>query len=375
MVDLNYYKILEVEKDADKAQIKKNYRRLAMKYHPDKNPDDKEAEERFKLINEAYQVLSDDEKRAIYDRYGKSGLEGRGGFHSYANSSFDDISDDISKIFESVFGESFSFGGKKRKSQKYSLDLEQEIEISFHEAIFGCKKEVSYEYKTNCSACNSTGAKDGKIETCKYCKGNGQIFIRQGFMTFSQTCPHCNGKGSEIKEKCDICHGKAYLLKNDKIEINIPEGVDNGMRIRVSSKGNESSNGQRGDLYLLVRVHDDEHFVRDGDNIYIEVPVFFTQIILGQSIKIPSLRGEVELKLPTNAKDKQQFIFNGEGVQNVHTKSKGALVAQIKINYPEKLNDEQRELVEKLHESFGYENKPQESIFETAFEKIKNWFS
>jgi molecular chaperone DnaJ len=373
-VDNEYYDILGVSKDADKSQIKKAYRKLAMQYHPDKNPDDKEAEEKFKEINEAYEVLSDEEKRAMYDRYGKAGLEG-GGRSSGFSGGFGGFED----IFETFFGEESPFGGsgsrRKKNRDKYGLDLGIEIELSFSEAVFGSTKDVEYEYKEPCKSCNATGAKDGKMETCGACGGSGQAVFRQGFMTFQQPCPQCNGTGESIKEKCDDCGGNGFHTKKEKVEITIPEGIDNNNRMRVAGRGNISKDGSRGDLYVTVFVADDEHFVRSGDNVYLEVPVFFTQVALGTSIKIPSLRGELELTIPMGTKDKEQFIFKGEGVANVQTRQKGHLIAQIKIEYPKSLNGEQRDLLQKLNESFGYESEPHKDILDTITDKIKGWFN
>ena len=370
MTDLCYYEILEVDRNADKSTIKKAYRKMAMKYHPDKNPDDKEAEEKFKAVNEAYQVLSDDEKRSIYDRYGKDGLEGHGqggGFSGF---------DDLGSIFEEMFGGSFGGGRrrKERKSYNYSLDTEVQVVLEFNEAIFGCKKEIKYKYKTACKSCKGTGAKDGKLATCPACHGQGQIHMKQGFMTFAQTCPNCHGSGQAVTQKCSDCKGKGYSEVQETFSVDIPEGVNDGNRIRVSGRGNIAPNGSRGDLYIQIRVKEDKHFVRHDDNIYVEVPIFFTQIALGDTIKVPSLTGELELKIPSGARDKQQFTFRGEGVKSVNGYGKGDFIVQIKIQYPESLNSEQRELLEKLQESFGIESKPHEDIFNSMLKKVKGWF-
>lgn len=375
----DYYEILGISKDATDDEIKKAYRKLALKYHPDRNPDDTEAEERFKEANEAYEVLSDSNKRSIYDRYGKEGLEGfgsqsRGGFSK--SGGFEDIFGDLGDIFESAFG-SGGFKSQRRKQRKrynYDLDSLIELKLDFNDAIFGCKKEIEFEYKKYCETCNGTGAKGAEKTTCPYCDGQGQIFQRQGFMTFSQTCPHCQGEGEVVKEKCPDCSGAGYIIHKDKVVVDIPEGVNSGNRIRVSGKGNIYPDNQRGDLYISIDVAEDEHFVRHGDDIYLEVPLFFTQIALGSTVKIPSLRGELDLTIPMGSQDKEQFVFRGEGVKNVHTGAKGRLIAQIKIEYPKSLNDEQERLLNELQESFGYDAKPQENIFESAFEKIKGWF-
>jgi molecular chaperone DnaJ len=368
LVDIDYYEILEISREATFEEIKKAYRRLALKYHPDRNPGDKEAEERFKLINEAYQVLSDEEKRALYDRYGKSGLENQG-FSGFSHSSFEDIMD----FFEQVFGGGFS-GSFRQKEQKYPLDLAIEVEISFEEALFGTKKEIEYSYKIPCEACKATGAKDGILTTCNDCQGRGQLYYRQGFMTFSQTCPTCGGSGEIAKEKCPNCYGHGYEVKKDSVTIEIPEGVDSGDRLRVANKGNIAPDGTRGDLYVTIYVKEDEHFVRHNDDIYMEVPVFFTKALLGERITIPTPRGERELKLKVGTKDKEQFIFKNEGFKNVRTGRNGNLIVQIKILTPSKLNEEQIELIKRLEESFGLQSKPHEEKFTSIFDKIKGWF-
>jgi molecular chaperone DnaJ len=374
MAELDYYEILEVSRNCTGAELKKSYRKLAMKYHPDRNPGDKEAEERFKQINEAYQVLSDDEKRAIYDRYGIEGLNRQGGGHG--PSSMDDIMD----IFNSMFGGGFGgFGGgferaRRDPSQKYALDFEIELPLEFHEAVFGCEKQIDITYKVPCDECKGTGAKEGKLKTCDYCGGQGQVVMRQGPMTFAQTCPKCHGEGKIIAEKCSKCHGKGYTTKEQTVTIKVPAGVDSGNRLRVQGYGNEDRYGRRGDLYVTFFVEEDEHFVRNGNDIYIEVPVFFTQAILGGTITIPSLDGELELDLKPGTKDKEQFVFPGEGVPDVHSGRKGRLIAQVQMKLPKKLNDEQKELLEKLQESFGVESRPHKSTLESAFDRVKSWF-
>jgi molecular chaperone DnaJ len=373
-LDLEYYEILEITKEADSGAIKKAYRKQALKYHPDRNEGDKEAEEKFKLVNEAYQVLSDPQKKSTYDRYGKAGLDSQG-FSHFSDMNYEDIMGDLGSIFESVFGGGFGGGGgRQRRQRKYPLDTEVEIDLAFNEAIFGCSKEVDYTYKKPCSDCNGTGSSDGKKSTCSECGGKGQVFFRQGFMTYSQTCSHCNGKGSIIQNPCSTCNAKGYSEESDTVKIDIPEGIDNGNRIRVARRGNIDENGDQGDLYIQTAVGEDEHFVRHNDDIYIEVPLFFTQVALGDSITIPTLRGETELELPMGAQDKQQFIFKREGVKNVHTGELGNMIAQIRIKYPKKLTTEQRETLTKLQEDFGIESSPHESSFEGVVDKIKGWF-
>ena len=380
MSELDYYEVLEVSRTCSASELKKSYRKLAMQYHPDRNPDNKEAEDKFKYLSQAYEVLKDDEKRAIYDQYGKAGLEGRGmggGFGGHQNM------DDIMDIFNSMFGggSGGGFGGfgggqqrRRQSNQKYNLDFEIQLPLKFNEAIFGCEKKIDIKYKVSCSDCQGTGAEDGELETCNYCNGQGQVVMKQGFMSFAQTCPECQGEGQKVTSKCGSCSGRGYHEEPDTITINIPAGVDTGNRLRAQGYGNEAKNGQRGDLYLTFDVEEDEHFIRDGSNIYIEVPVFFTQAVLGDSITIPSLDGELEVDLKIGTKDKEQFVFRNEGVEDVHGGGRGQLIAQIKIVYPKKVNDEQREMLTKLQESFGVESKPHSSSFESAFGKVKGWF-
>jgi len=373
LTDLCYYEILEVEKSADKSTIKKAYRKMAMKYHPDKNPGDNEAEENFKAVNEAYQVLSDEEKKSIYDRYGKQGLEGHGQGGGFSRGGG---FDDLGSIFEEMFGGSFGGGRsqRQRKTYNYNLDTEIQINLEFNEAIFGVNKEIKYRYKTACKSCKGTGAKGGKLSTCSTCNGQGQVHMKQGFMTFAQTCPHCEGTGQSVAQKCTDCSGLGYDEKNESFKVDIPEGVNTGNRIRVGGRGNIAPDGSRGDLYISINVIEDKHFVRHDDDIYLEVPLFFTQIALGDTITVPSLDGELELKIPASTVDKQQFTFKGEGVKSVNGYGKGNFIVQIKIKYPESLNSEQKELLGKLQESFGIESKPHEDMFSGIFDTVKGWF-
>ena len=367
MESMDYYAILEIHRDASGAEIKKAYRKLAIQYHPDKNPGDNEAEETFKAINEAYEVLSHDEKRQIYDRYGKEGLERQGaGFHA---GSMDDIMD----IFNSMFGGGFA-RSTRDPSARYSLDFEVELRLDFHEAIFGAHKSFPIEYKVPCKSCEGTGAEGGTLETCSTCGGKGQVVMRQGFMTFAQECPQCKGAGHTAAHKCHTCHGKGFTTESETVALDIPAGVDTGNRLRAQGYGNQDKHGLRGDLYVTFFVEDDEHFVREGNDVYIEVPVFFTQCALGETITIPSLRGELELHLKPGVRDREQFVFPDEGVADVHNGRKGQLVAQIKMILPQKLTTEQRETLIALQESFGIESQPHQGVFEGTFKRVKKWF-
>lgn len=347
---------------------------MAKKYHPDKNPGDPEAEKRFKLCNEAYQCLSDDQQRSIYDRYGKEGLQGMGGGGRRSSGGFDDLG----SMFEEMFN-GFGGGGKRRRQNpadmdKYPLDMNIDIRISFDEAIFGCEKEVKYTYKKACTDCNGTGAKDAKLSTCRQCDGQGQVYMKQGFMTFSQTCPACQGTGSAATDPCKSCKGKGYDEVSESVNIKIPAGIDTGNRLRVSGQGNVGKKGTHGDLYVTFEVEEDKHFIRNDNDVYIEIPVFFTQAITGATITIPSLKDELELKLDVGTRDKQRFTFRGEGIADVHGHGKGDLIAIINIQYPKELTAEQKELLEQLQASFGIESKPHENVLDSAIEKMKGWF-
>jgi molecular chaperone DnaJ len=374
MEELSYYEILEISRDADKTTIKKAYRKMAKVYHPDKNPGDKEAETKFKLCNEAYQCLSDDRQRSTYDRYGKEGLQGMGGGRS-SSAGFDDLG----SMFEDMFS-GFAGGGRSHRqnsanADKYPLDMNVDMSISFNEAVFGSEKDIKFKYKTSCKPCKGTGAKNGKLSTCSQCKGQGQVFMKQGFMTFSQTCPVCDGKGSSPSEKCKDCKGNGYTQLDGNVSVNIPKGIDDGNRLRVSGQGNISKRGTRGDLYVTFSVQQDKHFIREGNDVYIEIPVFFTQAVTGDILTIPSLRGELELKLKVGTRDKQQFTFRNKGIDDVHGHGRGDFIAQVNITYPKSLNDNQKELILKLQESFGVEEaKPHENVLDSAIDKMKSWF-
>ena len=362
----DYYDILEITRNASSDDIKKAYRKLALKYHPDRNQGNKEAEEKFKEINEAYQVLSDENKRRMYDKYGKEGVNGAGGFGG-GFSGFEDIN--LGDIFESFFGGGASQSSKRRKSvDPYPLDSELLVTLDFKEAVFGVSKELKYKIKKPCSTCDGTGSKDKKRKTCSYCNGQGRVAVRQGFMSVVRECPHCNGSGSTVENKCNDCHGKGFLEEEVKVKFDIPKGVDTGIKIRLAEKGNISKTGEIGDMYLNIQVREDKHFVRSGDDLYIEVPVFFTQAILGDTIEVPTMDGKTELKLRVGTKDKEQFVIEHAGVENIRSKVKGRLIVQVSIQTPKKLTEKQTELLKELHESFS--NSDNDGILG----KIKSWF-
>ncbi len=346
---MDYYEILQIERSADGATIKQAYRKLALKYHPDRNNGDKEAEEKFKEVSEAYAVLSDEEKRSVYDKYGKEGLEGGGfsqGFGGFGG-------------FEDMFADLFGFGRrqKQKPTDKFDLNAGVIIKISFQEAFFGCKKEVSFSKKSSCQACGGSGAKGGEVQACQKCGGSGMLHVAQGFMTFAQSCPHCAGSGEVVKHKCQSCSGKGYTSARTSVSFDLPEGIADGMRLRLSGKGNEGAKAT-GDLYIEVQVEEDKKFVRKNDDIWLKVPIFFTQAALGVVVKVDGLRGEVDLKLATGTKDGEIFKFVGGGARNVQTGRIGDLLVQVEVQTPKKLTNEQRELLVSLQKTFGIKDEP-----------------
>jgi molecular chaperone DnaJ len=282
---------------------------------------------------------------------------------------------DLNSIFESMFG-GFGMGGSRsrRSNAKYQLDSQSEITLEFFEAIFGCEKEIKYSYKEPCDDCDGSGDRDKKLSTCSECQGRGEVHYRQSFVTFTQPCSRCQGSGKIVKNPCKSCAGDGYISIDDTTTVKIPAGVDHGNRIRISGRGNRVEGEKRGDLYLLIIVQDDKHFVRDGLDIYIEVPIFFTRAVLGGVVEVPTLRGKKEITIPPSVEDKKQFILKGEGVDDIHQRAKGSLVAQIKIQYPSETTKEQRELLKELEDSFADENSQYETKFDDLMGRMKGWF-
>ena len=360
MENLDYYEMLEVDRNASESEIKKAYRKLALKYHPDKNQNDASAEEKFKLINEAYQILSDGDKRARYDRFGKEGANA-----SSHHGGFGDFSD--------IFNDFFGGGGQQREVE--DLDVGVRVNLDFLEAVFGTEQEIKFAYEKPCESCDGTGSKNGKKENCSQCKGHGEVQFAQGFFNVRQTCSSCNGTGQKIKDKCTTCQGTAKIKIKDNMTIQIPEGIDSGNKMRVAGKGSFSKRGHRGDLYLIFQVAEDKHFKRDGDNVFLEIPIFITLSLLGGSINIPTLRGQREINIAKNTKDKEQIILRNEGIKNVKTGRHGSLILITKITYPKKLTKDQEALLVDFHESFQLKHEEDLNFFDDLKHKIKNWLS
>ena len=379
MAKRDYYEILGISRDASPQEIKKAYRRLAIKYHPDRNPDNsREAEEKFKEVSEAYKILSDPEKRQIYDQYGHAGLEAEVG----AGAGFGGFDFDPFKIFEEVFGRG-SFGGdifgdffgrrtRARETQPGS-DLHYTLEISFEEAAFGTEKEIRVGRFEPCSSCRGSGIKPGsEPQTCPRCKGTGYVAVSQGFFSISRTCTQCQGRGTIIKDPCRQCRGTGRIRTSRKIKVKIPAGVDHGAHLRLGGQGEAGSyGGPPGDLYVSLRVKPHPIFERDGNNIICEVPISFVQAALGGKVSVPTLNGKVKLTIPPGTQTDKIFRLRGKGIPYLHSPNRGDQLVKVMVETPVNLNEEQRELLRKFDELRRGNGQPRMKDF---FNKVKRIF-
>ncbi len=372
----DYYEILGVHRNASEVEIKKAYRKLAIQYHPDRNQGNKEAEDKFKEINEAYEVLGNPEKRAMYDQYGTVDFgNGQGGF---SGGGFDfDASSIFEEFFGSTFDDFFSGGsrGKKRSSSYQGEDLKYTLEIEFEEAAFGTEKTIKIPRLETCHFCGGTGAKDASsVVTCHDCHGSGTIRMKQGFFSIARTCPTCNGEGKIIKNPCDRCHGRKRLQKDATIKVKIPAGVETGNRLRLRHEGNKGlDGGASGDLYIELKVKPHPIFKRQNSDLICEVPVSFAKLALGSEIEIPTLEDKIKLKIPAGTPSGKVFTFRGKGIKRINSHSKGDLHVQVNVEIPKKLTKEQRELLMQFDKEVASSLKNKEE--HSFFEKIKNLFS
>ncbi len=373
----DYYEVLGVGKSATDDEIKKAYRSLAKKYHPDMNPGDAEAEVKFKEVNEAYAVLSDSDKRSKYDRFGhaafdptQGGGSGFGGFSGFGDFDFGDI-------FSSFFG---GGGGSSRSRQNVPIegdDISARVSISFEEAAFGCKKEISFARIESCPDCSGSGAEKGTTpETCQNCHGTGRVTVQQqtllGYMQSQRSCPDCKGSGKIIKTPCKNCNGKGRIKINKKLEVNIPAGIDNRQNIILRGQGSAGINGgPSGDLVIEVRVKDDKIFERQGDNIYCEIPITFTEAALGGEIDVPVLGGGTDkFKIPEGTQSGTDFTLKGKGIPHINSGKKGDLIITVSVETPRNLNSEQKKLLEAFGASLGENNGgKKQSFFKKLFGK------
>ncbi|WP_029684577.1 molecular chaperone DnaJ [Tatumella saanichensis] len=375
MAKNDYYEILGVSKSADEREIKKAYKRLAMKYHPDRNPGDSAAEENFKEVKEAYEILTDDQKRAAYDQYGHAAFEqggmGGGGF----GGGFGGGAGDFGDIFGDVFGDIFG-GGRRQRSSRGS-DLRYTMELTLEEAVRGVSKEIRIPTLQECDTCHGSGAKAGsQPQTCNTCKGAGQVQMRQGFFAVNQPCPTCHGRGSIIKDPCNACHGHGRVEKTKTLSVKIPAGVDTGDRIRLSGEGEAGEQGApAGDLYVEVAVKKHPIFEREENNLYCEVPINFAMAALGGEIEVPTLDGRVKLKIPAGTQTDKLFRMRGKGVKSVRGGAIGDLLCRVVVETPVNLSERQKELLNELGETLGGpsgdDNSPRSKSF---FDGVKKFF-
>jgi molecular chaperone DnaJ len=376
----DYYEILEVPKDADDAAIKKAYRKIAMKYHPDRNPDNKAAEEKFKEAAEAYEVLGDADKRARYDRFGHAGVSNQGGFQSAEHMTMDDIFSQFGDIFgdspfESFFG---NRGGTRSRGQKGS-NLRIKLTLTLEEVANGVRKTIKVKKRVGCGTCKGTGAKDGAVKNCPTCGGSG--FVRQirstflGQMQTTAPCPNCQGTGSVVVEPCTKCRGEGRVIEEEVIDIDVPAGVEDGMQLTMRGKGNAGiKGGPPGDLMIAIEVKAHADLKRDGSNLVYEAYISFPDAALGCSIDIPTLSGPVKIKIPPGTQSGKIFRLNGKGLPSVQSYQKGDQLIYVHIWTPKKLSDDERRILEKLQTADNFH--PQPSKTERGFfERMKDYFS
>ena len=364
----DYYEILDVNNDVSEKDLKKSYRRVAMKFHPDRNPDDKEAEEKFKEASEAYEILSDPQKRSAYDRFGHAGVDpsqggaGAGGFGNFSD------------IFGDVFGDIFGGGGQSRGGPSRGSDLRYTLELSLEEAVKGTTAKIRVPTLVACGTCLGSGAKAGtKPTNCVTCGGVGQVRMQQGFFSVQQTCPKCRGKGSIISDPCGDCRGQGRTEETKTLSVKVPPGVDTGDRIRLTGEGEGGvGGGPSGDLYVQVSVREHEIFQRDGKNLYCEVPISIVDAALGGELEVPTLDGRVKLKVPTETQTGKLFRLRGKGVAPVRGGAAGDLLCRVAVETPVNLTSKQKELLKDFHASMkGDKNSPRQSSW---FEGMKNFF-
>jgi len=376
MTKRDYYEVLGVAKSASQDEIKKSYRKLAMKYHPDRNPGDKEAEAKFKEATEAYEVLKDEQKRASYDQYGHGAFsQGGGGGHGGGFDGFD--FNDIFSNFSDIFGDIGGRQSRSRSSATRGSDIRYNLEISLSEAFGGINEKISFTIPSKCDSCNGTGSKNGAKPTqCKSCNGRGKIRAQQGFFIVEKTCTTCHGMGEVISDPCNSCKGEGRVNKKRTLSVKIPAGVEDGSRIRLANEGEAGQRGgPNGDLYVYISIRKHEFFVRKGDDIHFEIPIKFTTAALGGSIEIPTIDGtKAKLQIPEGSQNNDQFRLKSKGMSVMNSGGRrGDMYVKINIEIPIKLSSEEKDLIKKLDEIMqNKESNPKSSSF---FGKISDFFS
>lgn len=375
----DFYEVLGVARNASDEEIKKSYRKLAMKYHPDRNPDSKEAEDKFKEAKEAYEMLSDPQKKAAYDQYGHAGVDpNMGGFGGAGAQGFGGFADAFGDIFGDIFGGAGGGRGGRGGPQVYrGADLRYSMEISLEEAAIGHETQIRVPSWSNCDACGGNGAEPGsKVETCSTCQGHGQVRVSQGIFSMQQTCPKCHGNGQFIPKPCKKCHGEGKIKQQKTLEVKIPAGIEDGMRIRSAGNGEPGvNNGPAGDLYVEIHIRSHPVFEREGDDLHCQMPISIAIACLGGEIQVPTLSGKATFDVPEGTQTGRTFRLRGKGIKGLRSSLPGDLYIHVQVETPVKLNEAQRKLMKEFDESLkagGHKHSPQEKGW---FDRVKKFFN
>lgn len=372
----DFYELLGVERNASETDIKKAYRKLAMKYHPDRNPDDKSAEEKFKEIQRAYDILSDSKKRAAYDQFGHAGVDGgaagQGGFGGFSGG-FGDVFGDI---FENIFSQGQAGTHGRQSRAQRGADLQYNLQMTLEEAAAGKQVEITVPRYVSCGACDASGARKGsKPKSCETCNGVGQVRMQQGFFSIQQTCPTCHGTGQVISDPCNQCHGSGRTRESKKLTIKIPAGIDDGGRVRLNGEGEAGVyGGPPGDLYIQVSIKKHAIFERHDKDLLCEVPIDFVTAALGGEVEVPTLEGRVTLKIPAETQTNKSFRLRGKGITSVRTSGKGDLICRVIVEVPVQLGKEQKDLLEAFRNSLKESKKSHSPRVNSWFAGVKKFF-
>ncbi|VAW85566.1 Chaperone protein DnaJ [hydrothermal vent metagenome] len=366
----DYYEVLGVSKTASEPELKKAFRRAAHKHHPDRNPDNKEAEDKFKEAKEAYEILSNAQKRSAYDQFGHAGVDPSMGGAGAGSSNFSDVFGDV---FGDIFG---GAGGGRGQQVRRGADLRYNLELTLEEAVHGTSANIEVATHVKCGTCSGSGAKKGTSPvTCTTCGGHGQVRMQQGFFSLQQTCPHCNGSGQSIKDPCGTCRGSGHVRKNKKLSVKVPAGVDNGDRIRLSGEGEIGDRGAPpGDLYVQIAVKKHPIFVRDGNDIFCEVPISFVSATLGGELEVPTLDGRVNLKIPPETQSGRMFRMRGKGVKSVRGGAVGDLLCRVEVETPVNLSSRQKELLREFDSETSNSHSKHSPKASSWLGKVKSFF-